>query len=228
MHLHPAPLWPQCHHPFSNERQNWSWTHQCMETTVPQIVHVMDKETSNNLIWAIRKQKVPFQLVPLCFHKNHLIVGLCSVKPQFPKNLWADLLPQAALTLNLLQPACYLNPKQSAYAALEGTSISNKPSQCSSWTPQELKGWYIGPALQHFQCIQCYIPSTHGLHIANAIHFLDHQALLPTFSADDTIIAAAHKLTNEVKNPASSLHPSPAPLAQTMKAIQDLATIFPH
>ena len=35
--------------------------------------------------------------------KNHLILGLCTVHPDFPLHHWEDLLPQAEITINLLQ-----------------------------------------------------------------------------------------------------------------------------
>jgi hypothetical protein len=35
--------------------------------------------------------------------KNHFIAGLCIVDDNFPINLWDRLLPQALVTINLLQ-----------------------------------------------------------------------------------------------------------------------------
>jgi hypothetical protein len=181
------------------------------------VFHVMDNETSTNLLRAIEKQKVQVQLVPPHVHrrnaaerairtfKNHFIAGLCSVHPHFPMNLWADLLPQAALTLNRLRPCC-LNPKLSAYTALEGNFdfnktplappgtkviVHQKSAQRGTWSPHGLDGWYIGPALQHYRCVQCYIPSTNAIRIADTVKFLHHQTPLPTLSPDENIITAA-------------------------------------
>jgi hypothetical protein len=56
-----------------------------------------------------------YQLVPPHFHrrnaaeraictfKEHFVAGLASVDPDFPLHLWDRLLPQAEMTLNLLQ-----------------------------------------------------------------------------------------------------------------------------
>jgi hypothetical protein len=44
--------------------------------------------------------------------KNHFITGLCSTHPDFPLNLWDQLLPQATLVLHLLSMSC-VNPKLS-------------------------------------------------------------------------------------------------------------------
>ena len=49
--------------------------------------------------------------------KHHFIAGLPSIDPKVPIALWDVLIPQAVLTLNLLQTS-RVNPKLSAYAQL--------------------------------------------------------------------------------------------------------------
>jgi len=51
--------------------------------------------------------------------KNQFIAGLSSTHPDFPLNLWDQLLPQAILTLNLMRPY-RINPKLSAYSQVHG------------------------------------------------------------------------------------------------------------
>lgn len=116
-----------------------AWNHCCnylKKLGQAPVLHIMDKEeTSNNLLLhAIECNKVRMQLVPPHLHrcnaakqaistfKNHFIAGLCSINLQFPVNLWADLLPQVELTLNLcLHPCCLNTNKLSvAHTALEG------------------------------------------------------------------------------------------------------------
>ena len=72
------------------------------------------------------EKEVDFQLVPPHIHqrnlaeraistfKDHFIAGLDSVDQQFSIHLWCRLLPQATLTLNLMQQS-NTNPKLSAY-----------------------------------------------------------------------------------------------------------------
>jgi hypothetical protein len=75
----------------------------------------LDNECSDILKDYMKEERIDYQLVPNGLHrrnaaerairtfKNHFIVGLCSVDPQFPLHLWDRLLPQAELTLNLSQ-----------------------------------------------------------------------------------------------------------------------------
>ena len=56
--------------------------------------------------------------------KTHFVAGLASTPPNFPLNLWDNLIPQALLTLNILRPTRF-NPRLSAYAHVYG-AFDNK------------------------------------------------------------------------------------------------------
>jgi hypothetical protein len=96
----------------------------------PQL-HQLDKEASLILWYFITREQMVYQLTPpnvkhsntvereLRTFKNHLIAGLCSVDPNFPLNLWDEILYQAIITLSLLC-ASRINPWLSAYAQVHG------------------------------------------------------------------------------------------------------------
>jgi hypothetical protein len=77
------------------------------------------------------KWNITFQLVPpdmhrrnwaertICIFKDHLLAILAGIDAAFPPYLWDLLLPQAELTLNLLQQAT-LNPWISAWKLFSG------------------------------------------------------------------------------------------------------------
>ena len=97
----------------------------------------MDNKASQKIKQAIHKKSAAYQLVTphnhrintaeraICTFKNHFIAGLCSTDPNFPLYLWDHLLPQATLTLNLLQQV-RINPKLSAQAVLDAPHDFNK------------------------------------------------------------------------------------------------------
>ena len=147
-------------------------------------LHTLDNEASTILRDYLRSEAVEYQLVPPHIHqrnaserairtfKNHFIAGLASTDPNFPLSNWCRLLPQAELTLNLLR-ASRLNPKLSAYAQLEGTFdftrtplappgtrviIHENPTNRQTWAPHGTDGWYLGPALDHYQCYRVWVP----------------------------------------------------------------------
>jgi hypothetical protein len=91
----------------------------------------MDNGCSKLLKQYMHEEAVDHQLGPPHLHrrnaaeraigtwKYHFIVGLCSVDPNFPLDLWDRLIPQAEISLNHLR-ASRLNPKLSVYAQLFG------------------------------------------------------------------------------------------------------------
>ena len=100
--------------------------------------------------------------------KHHFKSCLATIDPDFPIREWDRLLTQAELTLNLLQTA-RVNPSLSAYAYLFGNFDYNrtplvplgtkvvahtKTSKRASWELNGKQGWYIGPSLNHYCCIQ--------------------------------------------------------------------------
>ena len=99
--------------------------------------HWLDNEASG-LIKDINKvNNIMFRLIEPYVHrknaterairtyKNHLNAALCCLPPNFLLNLWDRQIPQANKTINLLR-ASYINPKISAYTALEAAFDLNK------------------------------------------------------------------------------------------------------
>jgi hypothetical protein len=94
----------------------------------------LDNEASLALINYLTQQGITYQFAPPHIHrknnaeraiqtfKNHFIAGLCSVDPTFPLKLWDKLLPQATITLNLLQKSrinpCIVNTSGKAGAQI--------------------------------------------------------------------------------------------------------------
>ena len=171
--------------------------------------------------------------------KNHFIAGLARTDTNFPLLNWCCLLPQVELTLNLLRASC-LNPKLSAYAQLEGTFnftrtplappgtrviIHEKPTNCQTWAPHGTDGWYLGPALHHYQCYRVWVLHTHAERIVNTISFFPKSVPLPEHTHKDAVIQAARELTHALQQP--RFH---RPLAQFhddhLTSLRELSQIF--
>ena len=190
-------------------------------------LHTLDNEASSILCDYLQSEEVEYQLVPphiyrrnaskraICTFKNHFIASLTSTDPNFPLSNWCRLLPQAELTLNLLR-ASRLNPKLLAYAQLEGTFdfthtplsppgirviIHEKPTTPQTWAPHGTDGWYLGPALHHYQCYRVWVPCTHAEHIVDTISFFPKAIPLPKLTHKDAAIQATHKLTHALQQP---------------------------
>ena len=214
-------------------------------------LHTLDNEASAILRDYLRSEDVEYQLVPPRIHrwnaserairtfKNHFIAGLASTDPNFPLSNWCRLLPQAEVTLNLLR-ASRLNPKPSAYAQLEGTFdftrtplappgtrviIHEKPTNRQTWAPHGTDGWYLGPALNHYQCYRIWVPRTHAERIVDTISFFPKAVPLPELTHKDAVIQAARELTHALQQPSFR-----GPLAQYhddhLTSLHELSKIF--
>ena len=78
-------------------------------------LHILDKEISSEFVDALDQDNIAHQQVAPGMHhvnaaeraiqvsKNHLLSGLALCHKDFPIREWDRLVPQAELTLNLLQ-----------------------------------------------------------------------------------------------------------------------------
>jgi hypothetical protein len=190
----------------------------------------LDNEASKLLKTYLHQQNITFQVVPPYSHrrnsaeraiisfKYYLIAGLCSTDKSFPMHLWDRLLPQAVITLNMLRTS-RINPKLSAATHIYGQYDSNRapisppgtriiahetPNRRRTWAPHGQDGWYIGPALEHYQCYTVYVTHTRGERVVETVDFFPKKFTLLFPSAQDLATQAAVELTHAL------LHPQPA------------------
>ena len=193
-------------------------------------LHRLDNECSDLLKLDLKSKGLDFQLVPPGCHrrnaaerairtfKNHFIAGLCSVNPKFPIGLWCRLLPQAEMTLNLLRPS-HTNPKVSAYNQLEGifdfvrTPLAppgikvlgyEDAGKRRSWSSHARDGWYIGPAMEAYQCYKIFASDTRAVITCNQVQWFPHAIKMPTPSTDEIIIAKLNNVIHAIKHPSDS------------------------
>ena len=97
------------------------------------------------------------------------------------------------ITLNLLRNL-RANPDLSAYdyvfgpydlntshMAPPGTRVivHGKPGNHILWVHHVTKGWYIGPQLEHYRCMQCYTPAIGIVIITDNLQYIPKEFDLP-------------------------------------------------
>ena len=160
-------------------------------------LHILDNACPNVLKTFIREINENLQLVhPHIHHRNsaeqairtfkeHFISRLSSIHKYFPLNQWCRLLPHANLTINLLPKLC-MNPKLSGYVQLHGefnynatllslpgtqVIIHEKSTVIGTWVSHGVKGWYIGPSMDHYRCHRVYFTKTRGEWDSDCVEF---------------------------------------------------------
>jgi hypothetical protein len=127
--------------------------------------------------------------------------------------LWDRLLPQAEMTLNLLQTSIQ-HPQLSAAAHYHGLVDYNKtdfaPPGCKiiaheklakrhTWAPHGQHGYSLGPAMHHYRCKNVYISATASKWIVDTLKFFPHNSPMPQLSSTDILIMAANDMTKALK-----------------------------
>jgi hypothetical protein len=192
-----------------------------------------------------------YQLVPRHCHrrnaaerairtfKEHFVAGISAVDPTFPLHLWDRLLPQVEITLNLLRTS-RLHPQLSAAAHFHGLVDYNKtaftppgckiiaherPGKLRTWAPHGQHGYYLGPAMHHYQCQNVSILTTTSERIVDTLKFFPHNYQIPQLSSTDRLIMSAKDMRDTLQNP----HPE-VPFTRigddTISALVELAAIF--
>jgi hypothetical protein len=209
----------------------------------------LDNKCSQLLKEYLTSKGVDYQIAPPYIHrrnaaeraiqtlKNHIIAGLRTCDDNFPLHLWDRLLPQAILTLNLLQGS-RINPRLSAYTQVHGQYIYNthpldppgtkvlvhkKSDNRKTWAPHTTEGWYMGSALEHYRCYRIWNPATRHIRIADTLTWLPSKVPLPIANDSTLIMAALHSIAtiakrNEPSN-ISLLSPEQAAKSIRLRAI---------
>ena len=142
----------------------------------------MDNECYSDKNEAMKKYTIDFQLALPHMHwqnaakqaiitcKNNFISGFSTTDTDFSICKWDQLISQHLITLNLLRSS-RVNPSVSAYSYLYGqydfkntpgtfVIVHEKIGDCTSWVHHGTPRWYVGPSLDHYICIQRYMPTT--------------------------------------------------------------------
>ena len=133
--------------------------------------------------------------------------------------MWDNLLVQTELTINLLRQAT-LNQIMSAWEYYNGAfdynvtplgplgckiMIHNTSNTRESWDQRGREGFIVGPALQHYRCIQAIDGKTKALIITDTAEYLHRYLTQPHITAEDRMTHAIQFLTAALKDVPASI-----------------------
>ena len=190
----------------------------------------LDNETSLEFEEHLRKHHIQVDFVPPHQHrrnkaerairtfKNHFIALLAGLDPTFPMCAWNELLEHAEITVNLLR-ACPTHPRMSAWEGLNGAydydahplappgtavTVFETPEQRKSWDKHGVKGFYIGPSLNHYRCYRVWVTHTGSVRTADTLAWHPHAYSWDTPSPLDMVVECTNLLTTALENLATS------------------------
>ena len=98
------------------------------------------------------------------------------------------------------------------------------PTQRASWELNGEVGWYVGPALNHYRCVECYFPRTRATRTCDTVIFFPHKAPFPTITTQDYLKQAADDIIHILLHPPSTTVPTLAAGDPVRAALLELAT----
>jgi hypothetical protein len=222
------------------------------KTGCKPICHRLENKVPEALLNWLSKIDMDFQLAThyqhranateraICTATNHIILvaGIATCEEDFPLKLWDRLLPQAELTLNLLQRS-RINPKLSAWEQIHGhfdynrTPFGSTRNQSSDPRDTRQKGNVVRPcdrrmvyrpgsAFNHYQLHTVYCNDSGAERTAGTLTWL---IIMPIATPQDMVQAAIENLTTALKHPKQDTlaqHLQPSATAK----LQEQAEIF--
>jgi len=150
--------------------------------------------------------------------KNHFIATLAGVDPDFPMCAWNELIKQAEITVNLLRESP-TNPRASAWECMNGPydfdahpmappgtaiTIHEKPGQRKSWSKHGVKGFYLGPAMQHYRCYDVWTTQTGNTRTTDTVAWHPKGYQWEQYSPLEMVTSTAEVLSNALHHLAQS------------------------
>ena len=149
--------------------------------------------------------------------KSHLLSVLAGTALDFSTSLWDRIIPQAEITINLLQQSNE-TPNVSAYAHLSGpfdynkmplspmglsVKVHEKTDKRSTWAYHSVDGWYLATLLEHYRTHRRHIKTTSNEKFKDTVHFSHKKIKRPTITHVDKVmteIANCAKFINNLVN----------------------------
>ena len=79
-------------------------------------------------------------------------------------------------------------------------AIHQKSTQRPSWGFHAEMGFYVGPAMEHYRCFQCYFPNTGATRITDTVKFYPHDEPFPEVGVKDQFLQTISDLILILKN----------------------------
>ena len=65
--------------------------------------------------------------------------------------------------------------------------IHKKSQDPGSWDYHGVEGWYVGPSLEHYQCLKCYNPNTFSKVDTDTLDLIPNRTPIPVYTEVDVV-----------------------------------------
>jgi hypothetical protein len=100
-----------------------------------------------------------------------------------------------------------------------------KPNQRPSWAYHGTEGWYVGPSMEHYRCVKCYLPSSGRERDIDTLELFPKQIPFPQVTTNDYLQQAAADIIS-ILTTKPSITPSLAYNDETKNALFKIAQLL--
>ena len=83
--------------------------------------------------------------------------------------------------------------------------VHNKPGKSTPWGHYVTLGWYIGPSLDHYRCMQCYMTKTGIVIITYTLQYIPKSFYFPKTTTEDYLQQKVGDIIAILKDPTKTL-----------------------
>jgi hypothetical protein len=103
--------------------------------------------------------------------------------------------------------------------------VHEKPVNRETWSPHDIDGWYVGPALESYRCYRTWILDTRRERIYDTLQWFPMHVTMPLASSIDLVLAGARDIIQALNNPSASSPLAPLTDSET-QTLRTLATVL--
>ena len=105
--------------------------------------------------------------------------------------------------------------------------VHSKPHQRQTWGFHGEDGFYVGPSLEHYRCIQCLMSESRCIKISDTVQIFPHAITFPKTILTDCLHTAINEIISTLAN-SKFKHDNPSLTYddETMLAIQVIANML--
>ena len=79
------------------------------------------------------------------------------------------------------------------------------PENRQTWSPHVTDGWYIGPSMEHYRCVKCFMPRTSSLQNVDTLTFFPAVIPSPKMDTEDDLQQSVDDILAIQSNPKTQL-----------------------
>ena len=94
------------------------------------------------------------------------------------------------------------------------------------WDYHGVKGWYVGPSLEHYRCLKCFNPETFSEVDTDTLQLVPNTTPIPVYTDLDVVKQAVADILHVLKNSSKNNIPTVLKGNKIQNAFKQISTLL--